>query len=241
MDGSTTSYLLPDGTTVEIAGDGFLASGSWFGSFMFQRNDLAGGFQFGPIGTGERSMMHYDDFLLTERYSYRNGDILVGESAGWPGDDWEVAVGIWRGTYHDLYSIGVPDRFADRFVSWLELYDIVDDEAGVLALPRPNSDVWMFDVRVQTDVSPLGTVSVAQRTATTNDLLPPWVGTEVDGGELFRASSDHDDGDPHFVLVTDTSLCVVQATDGKPIDYEARLSGLSRVQVTISEPFMVRS
>lgn len=224
------SYRLPDGSLVEITPESYVVADRWFGRFQFYGHGTEGGFQFGPAGTVEHLMSIRPASSFTDVRGLQSGMVKLAVGDGSSEFEEQLSISLWSGPHHDLYT---PHLDPDRFVSWVDLFDLEDDSDGIVAVPREPERIRLENLDVQVDVSGVGTMEIRPISANSLSILPKWTGTVVSGGELFSAAF-HDDDPGVYVLAGDSAISTIYPTDGRPLDDPQRLEALAQVSVSIT-------
>jgi hypothetical protein len=105
---------------------------------------------------------------------------------------------VWQGRQHSLVTRLYRSATED-VLALLRALRITEHDDGLALAPAPGADCrFAGPAAVIKEVPGLGLVEMSRRTKERTAQLPPWQGSEVPAGELYRDSLS--DGRPFFVL-----------------------------------------
>ena len=131
--------------------------------------------------------------------------------------------GIWEGAHHALV-LHDTDVDATAVIDRLTGLDLEDDEAG-LRVVADGGRPWYDPARLVKELPGLGLAEIQPLTRTAERELPPFAGTETDGGELYRDETIQ--GTPTLLLVNDTAVTRLTLDEAaSPDDAATSASGL---------------
>lgn len=235
----TSVYKTLDDHTITVSGPDLDLSLPWTASILYLRDAASFGFQSGPIGHWSHLMVHYPDFAFSESYGYQSGTLQLG-SAPASGEASSTSrgssstnriwLGYWEGTYHSLAAVAnsVPEGIRPDLLGWFETFDLSDSPEGVTLDPRTSEGVQVRSPEVVKELPTVGLLSIMD-VAQASSLIPSWMGTPVEGGELFLSKVA--DFPEFFVLVGESALTVIQPIEDDVLETPERMYALEHLVV----------
>jgi hypothetical protein len=230
-----SEHLSLDGALVSIEGEDLDFSLPWSGSIRCIDGSVRFGFQTAPKGTVDFYRVDHPDLSFPETYSYQGGTLHVG----WGTKDDDYGYGLtgqeaadrmwianWEGRSFSVFALARTHKDSPPdLVDWFDRVLLRETRSGVALEPRPGRQFEMFNCTLTKEIPGLGVVEIVSRRSRPS-LVPAHRGTPVVGGELYFESSP-----PHFLLVGDTALSVIQPTSSDHHGSADELSALERTRV----------
>lgn len=116
----------------------------------------------------------------------------------------DVVVATWQTSQYSVTTFAYHRSISDVLKMFQHLHLDVT-EFGVTMNPKQDSGVTVSrPPEVTKDIPGIGPIECVQLTHDSSPWVPPWEGTRVRGGEIFR--DEHGNGAPYYVYVTETVI-----------------------------------
>jgi hypothetical protein len=223
-----------DGSQVVFKGEDEISLDEPFNSYIVA---AGGGIQTelttGVAGFAEHFATRLHRVELNEEYAYGGRPLLMGSRQQRLSDGTltlPLRTIVWKGRYSSLlthcYAKGATETLA-----FLNLFEFREDQSGLAIVPKRRDAVALSRGPRFTKLVPgVGLFNVKPRTKDQNRNLPPWRGTPVRGGELFR---DDASGGPLVSLLTPSARVDVMTVShpSYAVGLDTAVDRLSRVEV----------
>lgn len=215
MSDFTNTYLAFDGSTVEIASD--TALGEVYtadGIVSIGQSEFE--FTAGPLTMGQDIANNPEvsvGMLFTEVYSFQNGTLKIGEGQQPVGPDLAtytepLRLAVWEGVRHSVHTTTYGGDSAQLLYAFNQV-TINEVDTGVILTPATGEGTlnYVTGPGLGVDVPPVALMDIVQLTDRVEEFLPSFDGTDVEGGELFKAGSS--DSEPMYLLITPSAVVYV--------------------------------
>ncbi len=118
-----------------------------------------------------------------------------------------VVVATWQASQYSVTTFAYHKSIGDVLRMFQRFHLDVTD-FGITMTPRQGMGVALSrPPEVTKDIPGIGPIECVQLTKDSSGWVPPWEGTRVHGGELFK--DKHGRGVPYYVYVTETAVGVL--------------------------------
>ncbi|MFN2556493.1 MAG: hypothetical protein ABR592_06385 [Nitriliruptorales bacterium] len=180
-------------------------------------------FTSGHVELGEAFLANFGIESYSEEFELGGGQLrMAGRRLLDPSykSTADVVVATWQAAQYSLTTFTYHKSIGETLTMFQQLHLDVT-EFGVKMTPKQGAGVTLSrPAEVTKDITGIGPLECAQLTRNSGGWLPPWEGTRVQGGEVFK--DEHGNGAPYYVYVTQTVVGVLlprpDITDGEVLD-----------------------
>ena len=215
MGGVTQTYVALDGSTVNLTSN-TTASEVFTSDGVVSMGNAQYEFTAGPLNMGQKVADNPEisvGMLFTEFYSLHGGTLRVGSGQQPVGFDEAVytepfRLAIWEGAGSSVHSSVYGGDSAELVYAFNQV-SIREIETGVVLSPANGDKALQYVTGpgLGIDVPPIALLDIVQLTDRVAEMLPNYNGTEVEGGELFKAGTSG--SEPVFLLVSPTAVTYI--------------------------------